>query len=300
MNKRRLIVRLKGGLGNQMFQYAAGRALAIRNDMELVLDTTSGFIRDKVYRRIFSLGAFPIQARRANFLEQLPFWTEHGRQKLATNKLMPITPRTWGDFLYETELRFMNQIAAYEARRPSWMEGYWQSEKYFADCKDVIAGELAFPTPDESNFLSMGRMIESCESVAVGVRVFEEVPGVDKSGVGGVVPLDFYEKAARWIVDTIKNPIFFVFCTTIAAVKDKLRLPGKIYYITHDNGFNGGFQRLWLISRCKHHIISNSSFYWWGAWMAEQKNPGGMIIASDMFPNVDTIPSRWQRLRVVD
>lgn len=278
-----------------MFQYAAGRAVAIRNGIELVLDTTSGFIRDRVYSRSFSLGALPIQARQANLFEQLPFWFQRGRQKLAPSRLESITRHPWGVFLYETELKFMNQIDNCKLHRNTWMEGYWQSERYFADCKDVIAGELGFPTPAEPNFLSMAKIIKSCDSVAVGVRVFEEIPGVDKSGVGGVVPLSFYEKAARQLADTINEPTFFVFCTTIAAVKDKLRLPGEIYYITDDNGFNGAVQSLWLISRCKNHIISNSSFYWWGAWLAEYQHPRATVIACDLFPNSDTLPSRWSR-----
>lgn len=293
MNKKRLIIRLKGGLGNQMFQYAAGIALANRNRMKLVLDTTSGFMRDQVYRRSFSLGAFPIAGERAGSLEQMPFWLERFRQKLAPKGLETLVRRPWGDFLYETELRFMDQMSVCRLNRHTWMEGYWQSERYFIDYKKLIAEEFTLPTPAETNFLSMAKEIKSRNSVAVGVRIFEEMPSLDKSGVGGVVPMNFYENAARQLANVVKNPTFFVFCTTITAVKDKLRLPGQVYYIAHDNGFAGELQSLWLMSQCTHHIISNSSFYWWGAWLAEYRNQGVNIIASDMFPNTDTIPNRW-------
>ena len=296
MTKNRLIVRLKGGLGNQMFQYAAARALAIRNNMELVLDNISGFIRDKVYRRTFQLNRFPVQVRPAPVFAQLPFWIESWREKLGFERSEPITIRPWGTYLWEKEPKFFIEIANYDLGRNTWMEGHWQSEKYFALYKDIIAAEFILPTPVEPNFLSMERMIESSNPVAVGVRVFEEVPGFDKSGVGGVAPFSFYEIAARSLADTIDNLTFFVFCTTIDAVKDRLRLPGEIIYITHDNAFEGSIQRLWLISRCKHHIISNSSFYWWGAWLAEREDPGGTIIASDLFPNRDSIPARWKVL----
>jgi hypothetical protein len=138
--------------------------------------------------------------------------------------------------------------------------------------------------------------VEKRDSVAVGVRLFEEIPGTDKSGVGGLVPLSFYEAAAHRITAHVEVPTFFVFCTDDAAVKGKLKLPGETHYVTHDKGFVGAAQRLWLISRCRHHIVSNSSFYWWGAWLSEYSNPGNTIIACNLFPNPDTIPNRWNQL----
>lgn len=295
MSTRRLIIRLKGGLGNQMFQYAAGRALAVRNGMKLTLDATSGFIRDKIYKRSFSLSVFPIQAEKAGFLGQLPFWLEHTWHKYGSASLSPIVHRPWGTFLYETELRYFDEIASYRSDRHTWMEGYWQSEEYFTDCRDTIGHEFTLPAPIEPQFLSMAETIEACNSVAVGVRLFEEMPGVDQAGVGGVVPFSFYEDAASRLAHRVQDPTFFVFCTTAAPIQGKLRLPGKIYYITHDNGFEGAIQNLWLISRCYHHILSNSSFYWWGAWLAERRHPENVIIACDLFINRDTISARWER-----
>ena len=201
-----------------------------------------------------------------------------------------------GNVLYETEPKFMEDIACYPLTKNTWMEGYWQSEKYFSDFLDVIARDLAPPEPAVARFLDVAKIIESCNAVAVGVRVFEEVPDDVKSGVGGVAPLSFYEKAANQLAHGVVDPVFFVFCTTSSTVENKLRLPGPISYITHDNGFVGAIQRLWLISRCRHHILSNSSFYWWGAWLAERQACNHLIIAADMFPNSDTIPQRWLRL----
>jgi Glycosyl transferase family 11 len=295
MSKQQVIVRLKGGLGNQMFQYAAGRALAIRTGMQLTLDITSGFIRDRVYQRTFALGVFPIQMEKASFLAQLPFWFEQEWPKYRTGNLSPIRNRPWGTFLYDPAVRYLDDIARYRPNSHVWMDGHWQNEAYFADCRDVIERELALPRPTEPQFLSMAEVIDSCNSVAVGVRLFEELPGPDKSGVGGLVPFSFYEDAAGQLVSRVKDPTFFVFCTTSAAVEHKLRLPGRIYYITHENGFEGAIQGLWLISRCNHHILSNSSFYWWGAWLAERQRPGNLVIACDLFPNRDTIPTRWER-----
>jgi hypothetical protein len=295
MSNRDIIVRLKGGLGNQMFQYAAGLALAIRNDAELLIDVTSGFARDRVFQRTFSLNTFPLQAREAGISGQLPFWFEQigQRYKFVGSPLLRCRP--WGTFIGENELRFLHEVVQFRCDKNVWMEGYWQSENYFADCHDAVFKDFTITVSENSNFLRMARMIETCNSVSVGVRLFEELPGIDKSGVGGLVPFSFYESAANRLVDEIGDSTFFVFSTTSANVLDKLNLPGEIFYITPDNGFDGVVNSLWLISRCSHHILSNSSFYWWGAWLGERGNPGTKVIACDLFPNQDTIPSRWAK-----
>lgn len=298
MRNRRVIVRLKGGLGNQMFQYAAARSLGIRTGAVLVLDVSSGFILDRVFKRAFSLEPLPINYRKAGFFDQLPFLVEQVRRRFGHNSSL-IRKRSWGLFIHEAELIFQPEIQTWRLVGHAWMEGYWQSEAYFSDHADIIASELAVPAPTQASFLKMARTMVECDSVAVGVRLFEEVPGASKGEVGGLVPFGFYEDAASILSAYVKNPVFFVFCTDGKAVRDKLRLPGKIQYVTHDDGFDGATRCLWLISQCKHHILSNSSFYWWGAWMAERNGPSkGVIIASDSFPNKDTIPARWLRLGI--
>jgi Glycosyl transferase family 11 len=299
MKKQRLIVRLKGGLGNQMFQYAAGRALCLQNDAELILDATSGFIRDNVYRRTFQLNQFPLKVKQAHVLYQLPFWYESGRRTLGFPRV-DIARRSWGEFVFETdENKFVRDVVSIRLERNTWMEGYWQSENYFNDWKDLISDELAPPEPSESNFLSMARLMGSCNSVAVGVRVYEEAPVQPcQSVIGGITPLSFYQNAANQLSSKDKDPTFFVFCTSLEAVKDKLELPGPVHYLTHDNGYVGALHTLWLISQCKHHIISNSSFYWWGAWMAERRHFESIVIACDLFTNKDTVPQRWTRLHL--
>jgi hypothetical protein len=292
----RIVVRLRGGLGNQLFQYAAARALAIRNQAALILDTKSGFVRDRVYRRTFSLGTLPIVASGAGLIDQLPFCFESFRNKVARSVRPLISERPWGIYVCETEARFLSEVRDLAIPPNIYLEGYWQSEQYFADQREILRDELVVRPPTDGKSLELADRMTSCDAVAVGVRLFEEVPGTDKSGVGGVVPESFYLDAADHIVRRLANPQFFVFCTTAAGVEGKLRLPGPIHYVTHDNGFVGEMRRLWLITQCRHHILSNSSFYWWGAWLAERRLGASEIVAADQFPNVDTVPKRW-RLR---
>lgn len=292
---RELIVCLKGGLGNQMFQYAAGRAFAIQKGMQLVLDVRTGFVRDKTYRRRFMLSELPVTVRYANRLQQLPFWYERARNRVLSISPKLVQERPWGIYLCETETKYHTAVAQIGCATTIFMEGFWQSEKYFADYRELLRKELTPSVPSDDLYLSTARKIEECNSVSVGVRLFEEVPGASKHGVGGLVPYSFYGKAADRIAEEVNDPTFFVFCTKKNGVSGKLHLPGKVYYVTHDDGYIDTMKLLWLISRCRHHILSNSSFYWWGAWLSEQNftSINKVIIASDKFVNSDCIPSRW-------
>ena len=294
MNKE-IIVYLMGGLGNQMFQYALGRSLCLRNSANLYLDQSSGFLRDFMYKRIYELGSLPIIAGNAGSLRQTPFWFEQLLVKVFSRRELTCIHRPWGMFLSEDlSLSSVTGIANYEMKcQRLWLRGYWQSETYFNDYKAQIAHELCPPRPSDSFFLQAADLIENCNSVAVGVRLFEEVPGESKTGVGGLTQKSFYRTAALQIAESYSNPVFFVFCTLNSPIIHTLDLPGQVFYITHENGFTGTLQRLWLISRCRHHILSNSSFYWWGAWLAEQNSPATQVYASDNFTNKNTIPARW-------
>jgi hypothetical protein len=289
---------LMGGLGNQMFQYAAARAIALRNDARLYVDNRTGFARDKVYRRTYELGAFPVEAAVAGAWKRGPFMLDTVERKLFGGTKQVISNRVWGSFIQEFEQTFLPEVARYPMVSNTWMRGYWQSEAYFRDVAESIRRELTPPTPTKREFVDYGELMRTCSSVAVGIRLFEEVPGASKTGVGGLTPLQFFTDASRVLAETVRNPVFFVFCTHAAAELSSLNLPGKVHLVTHDNGFQGSLERLWLLAQCQHHILSNSTFYWWGAWLSESQYPNSQIIASPLFANDDTIPARWKSLSV--
>ena len=278
-----------------MFQYAAGRALARRNKAELVLDTRTGFVWDRLFHREYELDRFPIQARKASLPEQLPFWLERLAHRADRRDFAGIAKRLWGTFLCENPKKFVREALDHQSQS-LFVTGYWQNEAYFADVKNLLAQELRLPRVEKGRFPEMARKMEGCNSVAVGVRLFEELSGSTKTGVGGLVPMTQYTHAARSLTGTIPNPEFFVFCTSPSAALSELALPGPTHFLTHDNGFDGTLECLWLFSRCRNHVISNSSYYWWGAWFAEFERPETKIAAIDKFPNKATIPARWTRI----
>jgi hypothetical protein len=298
-----LTVYLSGGLGNQLFQYAAAKSLACRNSSQLCLDTWSGFWNDKTYQRNFSLGCLPHSANIASPLQRVPFWIEKVLQKSSNRSLSIHQKYIFGDMVIETNLRkYLPEIDRIRLNNNAWLWGYWQSEKYFANIKDLIGQEYKIPEPSDSQFLEMARIINSCDSIAVGVRLYEELPKHIYSiyNAGWITDISFYKDAANRLISKLKKPIFFVFSTANIEDLKQINFPGEVYYITPANGFIEAHKCLWLLSQCQHHIVSNSTFYWWGAWLAEYKNPKTRVIVSHCFANEDTVPSRWLTLRKTD
>jgi hypothetical protein len=289
---KKVIVRIKGGLGNQMFCYAAARRLALVNNAELVIDDVTGFVRDHTYKRSYMLDNFNIRARKATPAERFePF----ERCRRVIMKYMSRTrPFEKRKYLEQEAVDFDERLLSVKIKGTLYLDGYWQSERYFLDSKDVIAQEFDLPRPNNRKFLDVFDQVRGSDPVAVGVRLYEEVPAGNT--VHKVAPFSFYNKAADLIKSKTRNPVFFVFCTKYGELAEKLKLPGKTYYITHDNGYEGAIERLWLISRCRRHIISNSSFYWWGAWLSEYRGSADQVIACDLFNASQTIPERWLSL----
>jgi hypothetical protein len=139
----------------------------------------------------------------------------------------------------------------------------------------------------------MKKIIVDCNSVSIGVRMYEDLPESIHSKLGGLTTLDFYKNAIKKIIDKVSNPVFFLFSTKNSNLSNLfseiLELKQyKSFIITDDNNFNGATENLWLMSHCKHHIISNSSLYWWAAYMSTSRYNDQHIICSNNFINQDT------------
>jgi hypothetical protein len=296
---RRVIVFLNGGLGNQMFQYAAGRALALRNGVDLVLDTWSGFIRDFQYRRHYELDALPIQARAASPWERMPIWLYRADKRLRGIRETCIQPRWYGRFLVETDFEYLVEVAQAPIDGTTWLVGYWQSPRYFSEYDETLRGELMPPAPVRQRFLDMGRLMRESESVALGVRLYEESANPAAHARDGRV------KTAGDINGVIAHmrsqrpdARFFVFCTQRSPMFEQLDLPESTVFVTHDDGYKGTLETLWLLSQCRHHVFTNSSYYWWGAWLSTAQygatSGGQQIIAADNFVNRDALCVGWE------
>lgn len=283
-----------------MFQYAAARALALRTGAELVLDSWSGFVRDHQYQRHFELHLLPIHARVATALERAPIWLFRAHNKIHGQDRSVIQERLYGNFLVETELRFFKDVAHYHQTASAWLVGYWQSPLYFQDYTDTLLSELMPPPPAQGHFLDLGRTLRETDSVALGIRLYEESVNPAAHAKDGQIKTVAEVNAAISRLRALRpNANFFVFCTHRSPILAELNLPDTTMFVTHDDGYGGSIEVLWLLTQCKHHIFTNSSYYWWGAWLSSGLHSATHepqhIFAADNFINQDGLCSTWQR-----
>ena len=275
-----------GGLGNQMFQYAAGRRLAIKHKTILKLDLTFLMRRkqhENFTHRNYALDAFGIQE---NFVGPL-------ENKIHTvEKILKLI-----NVVNEPPHHFHESILS--APDNSYLVGYWQSEKYFKDVEDIIRNEFTVKFQVDSINKEITEEINSCEAVSVHIRRGDYVSNPVTNEYHGLCPLDYYQKALSKITSCTNNPHFFIFSDDPEWAQKNLNIEYPIKFITH-NGAEKSYDDLRLMSLCRHNIIANSSFSWWGAWL--NKNPEKIVIAprkwfKDSSINTnDLIPENWIRI----
>ncbi len=269
-----IVVRLCGGLGNQLFQYAAGRALAHARNTELVLDLAWYEDRPAVDTpRAYELTHYAIQARPADASEALWCRLHHGRLLHRLRFL----PRRWRHFR-ERGFAFDPRVLALPD--DSYLYGYWQSPLYFEAIADLLRAELVPSVPLGGRDEEMAAMIAQGDAIAIHVRRGDYVAHQAAATTHGLCSLDYYKAAAAQLLAHVRQPHFFVFSDDVAWTRTHLQLPGQVTYVDH-NGPDAAFQDLRLMALCQHQIVANSSFSWWGAWL--NPHPGKVVVA----------PARW-------
>lgn len=255
------IFQLRGGLGNQLFQYAAARALSVRRKTSFRVHFHDP---DKTVRRAFALHVFRADIQHAT-AEQLnlyrPLSVVEKIGKLLGNKShrLPVYEEV-GDFVTDTGLSTCPSDA--------YVSGYWQSPEYFQGleeliCKDLIIKEA--PSPQNSAWLDQ---IRNCCSVAVHVRRGDFITVPRNLEIHGVCPAEYYQRAINLIQLKVEKPVFFFFSEDPEWVHSNL-LPicPQSYIIDNNLQVGKEFEDLRLMSECKHQIIANSTFSWWAAWL---------------------------------
>ncbi|MGC8880317.1 MAG: alpha-1,2-fucosyltransferase [Anaerolineae bacterium] len=296
-----VIVQLIGGLGNQMFQYAAGRALAWRRGTALKLDI-SAFASYTL--RSYRLHVFRIHE---DFATPQEVAAVQAGGCSRTDRLLWRIRRRLGHVPYyarpiyrEREHRahvFDANLA--QARRDVYLIGYWQSEKYFATIADLIREEFQLKREPSATSRELAQRICDCQAVSLHVRRGDYVTNPRTHQVHGVCSLEYYARCIAYIEQRVERPTFFVFSDDMDWARDHIRPAHPTVYVTH-NGAARDYEDLWLMSQCKHHILANSSFSWWGAWLCE--NPDKIVIAPRRWFNEpghdtrDLLPEGWVAL----
>jgi len=269
-----IIVKLQGGLGNQLFQYAAGRSLSIAKKTGLLLDI-SGFENTPghITKRHYELDCFDINAE---FLPGAEL-AKYSRFSLAGKLLHRILPNHRKRFYNEPHFYFDKHF--FHASSNAFLVGYWQSEKYFRNIADTIRRDLAFRSETIERNRQLSDNISAVDSVSIHVRRGDYVNDAHTASMHGSCSLEYYHAAVELMHARVANMHLFVFSDDISWARENLKFVYPTTFVADRDA--KAIDDLYLMSRCKHQVIANSSFSWWGAWL--NSNSGKNVIA----------PSRW-------
>lgn len=300
-----IMVKLDGGLGNQMFQYALGRSLSLHLGVPLVLDISA--YRSYTTRQ-YTLGVFNISAAAMptpSSSDAVPVRLKavaRGTARLIKGLLPPAIaglrrkvalgnqsasvpswapPGPWTIYRERGDITF--DAALFACQPPIYLAGFWHNERYFADCADTIRRDFTLKVAlSEKARLFQKQIAEMQPSVSLHVRRGDYVrntPEVrQRLDVCGV---DYYRRALALISSKIPEARVFVFSDEIGWAKENLGVKNAVYVECCLD-----YEELFLMSCCHHHIIANSTFSWWGAWL--NASDGKMVVAPKQWINGDT------------
>lgn len=255
-----ITIKLKGGLGNQMFQYALARKLSLLHNTPFNMNIDA-LLNDEC--RYYCLDVFNIP--KINLTDTQTYFKR---------KLYKIY-RSLGKIDY-TEPHFHFDQNVFNIKHATF-DGYWQSEKYFMDIREILLKDFAPKIlPDQQQI----DKIKQHTSVCVHIRRGDYVSNPNANTFHGVLPLDYYHKSIEHITSNIVNAHFFFFSDDIAWVKENFPSKDNHHFI-EPAPVGLEYMDMYLMSCCHHHIIANSSFSWWGAWLSQ--SPNQIVIA----------PERW-------
>lgn len=291
------IVNILGGLGNQMFQYAFAVTLQQKFPDERVLIDPSGFKGYPLHNGYELKRIFNATIPEATVKEQMSVFypLRNYRMWQIGTRILPrrkTVIRESEDMGYDANILRADKSAYYL--------GYWQTEKYFKDIREQIIDAFKFPElPSDSPNIEVLDKISSKNAVSLHVRRGDYV----KIGnTQGICTLDYYKKALKLMTEKTPPTIFVVFSDDIKWCKENIQdLLGGVSAIYVDwNKGEDSFRDMQFMSLCKHNIIANSSFSWWGAWL--NQNPDKVVIAPSRWMNglgwSDIIPENWYKVKV--
>lgn len=277
-----IITKIIGGLGNQMFQYAAGRALSIRNDTQLALDI-SDFKNYKLHQGFEFPRLFNQQCGIATHVDVFKMldWQAPSliRRVLARRQFASLRHKR---FIAEPHYQYWAGINNLPTN--CYLSGYWQSEKYFSDVASQIRKDFTFRLPLQNKNSEFANEISQVDAVSLHIRRGDYVSNKKTTATHGLCSIDYYQTAIRYIAERVPHPHFFVFSDDIAWVKDNLKIDFLCQYVDHNHGAES-YNDMRLMSMCQHHVIANSSFSWWGAWL--NPSPEKIVIAPKKWFAVD-------------
>ena len=253
-----VVIELSGGLGNQMFQYALYKKFE-NLGKDVVMETS--FFRSGQDLRQLELGIFPVKYREITDKEAANI-RGYGYQDNIIDKIRhKLTPRNYAVYMdkieiFQPEIFEMDQV---------YLSGYWQNENYFKDIKEIISKDFVFSDELYKRNKAFCDKLENENSVSVHIRRGDYLTVENTRIHGNICTETYYVNAMKYIEERVVNPQFYIFTDDLDWAKEKYQ--GTNITIVEGNREDSSYVDMFLMSRCKHNIVANSTFSWWGAWL---------------------------------
>ena len=296
----KIIAQFKGGVGNQLFIYAFARSLQVRVGAELEFDLHSGFKSDR-YRQKFWLLPFRLNIAGTCAWESFdhPFGKLRRKFVRFSEARRPLIHRR---YIIDPGTYYNAAIANLDSDDVVYFDGYWESFRYFEDHESLLHAELQMEAPRERENLELAASIGECDAIAVHARRLKGVPNVSGARPNAEHPqlsLDYYLGAVEEIARHCRNPRVFCFSDYPEWFLEHFKPSVPVTFVAHNHhgGDASSWKDLWLMRQCRHFVIANSSFSWWGAWLAE--SPDKIVIYPEpvswtWIRNMDMMPAGWR------
>lgn len=275
-----IITHIIGGLGNQMFQYAFGRALALRHEQPLRVDIDTfryvkqhqGFLLDK----LFNVQIQPVSRR--ELAEVLGLAWYFLPQKYIGRAGFPKGPN-----FYFQDIELKPNLELQRICQPAYLKGWWQSQNFFASYSEQIAEDFRFALALDDRNKLIAEEMRSCHSLSIHIRRGDYVSTPEALACYAVCDVGYYTRAIDLIAARCSIDKVYVFSDDLEWARRHVLVPFPCEYIAHNSAINSHLD-LQLMTYCRSHIIANSSFSWWGAWLSNAWGHGdGLVVA----------PKRW-------
>jgi Glycosyl transferase family 11 len=287
----KILVPLKGGLGNQLFQYSYAKNLQQKYSAEVYFDTLSYFISDYRYRRKFMLKDLILSEEILTIPHSflLFLYQKIGRRI---------------DFEQEGFARLVEHESLFQPEtlsanlRNLIVDGYWQSPRYFAENNDVICRDIVNRALLPYFKTELCQELNSQESVGFGIRLYSESSDPDFHSYKGIrKTVRHWQLALDKMIARVPNSKFYIFTVDNFDLISHLNFYGRPFYFVNQETIADGFPRLALFASCRHQLFNNSTFYWWGAYLRRFCVPSNdqQVEISDNFINQDAYPAEWSK-----
>lgn len=291
-----ITIQIQGGLGNQLFQYATGKALSLRLRRPLLLDIDwFSHSWDNVTPRNLLLQNLKITG---NYIQSHPSVASQKKWWRILQKALPISPYVLKDRPY----KFNSSLLKFRpySNQEVYLTGYWQSFRYFDSIRPHLLNEIKPSDPLSPNYSRYLEKILSTPSAMVHIRRGDYIHLPDAAKIHGFLGLEYYLTGIKILLSKNPSTHFFIFSDDLDWAKNNLPASEKMTFINSSDEITGPIQELYLMSQCNAHLIANSSLSWWGAWLSNSDTPN--VIAPKNWTNdqdrtwEDLLPQHWLKI----